>query len=537
MNRSDRKWRGPLRFTAAAAVAGLAAATFGGGAKATTEPADPAGTEGAGTEAAATNCDPEAVLTWGYGDQIRHWDPHSSSAGQDQWYLMTVYDRLFRQSPEGETLPDLAEEWEFSEDALTLTLHLREGVVFHDGTPLTADIVVQNIDRARGVNDDDTFTAAFKADLAPITAVTAVDDLTVEITTSTPDVALPNILSDRPGMIMLPSTFDGTGQTTPIGTGPFQLDSWSEGEGGEAVLSKFADYWDADSIQLAGLVLKDIRDPAARINALMAGEIDGARIEPADIEAAQGNTDLTVETGDTVEVIWFNFDVATAPGLDQAEVRDAMSMAIDRQAIVDSLAFGLGTPTETMLPPFYWASAAVEPVYDAEAARAALDEAGVDSITMPLLGTSTQGLTASVGQAVAGMLAEVGVNLEFEVAGEDLAERLYFNRDGGGVIGPWSGRPDPAQTIANIDGPGFVNMAKTEVPEINELLAQANAATDVDERTDLFHQIDELSAVYHTSGIALFSPKTVFAYDSNISGLPIYVQGKHEFRDACVAPS
>jgi ABC-type transport system substrate-binding protein len=156
---------------------------------------------------------------------------------------------------------------------------------------------------------------------------------------------------------------------------------------------------------------------------------------------------------------------------------------------------------------------------------------------MPLLATSNQGLTASTGQAVAAMLAEVGITLEFEVAGEDLAERLYFNRDGGGVVGPWSGRPDPAQTIANTDGPGFVNIAKTEVPEINDLLAQANAAVDPAERAELFHQLDTLSAESHTSGIALFSPKTVFAYDSSVSGLPIYVQGKHEFRDACVAPS
>ena len=134
-------------------------------------------------------------------------------------------------------------------------------------------------------------------------------------------------------------------------------------------------------------------------------------------------------------------------------------------------------------------------------------------------------------QAHAAMLAEVGITLEFEVAGEDLAERLYFNRDGGGVVGPWSGRPDPAQTIANTDGPGFVNIAKTEVPEINELLAQANAAVDPAERAELFHQIDTLSAESHTSGIALFSPKTVFAYDSDVSGLPIYVQGKHEQKD------
>jgi len=517
------------RLVATALVAGLVAAASGE-VTATSEPSAPA------------DCDPEAVLTWGYGDSIREWDPHDSPAGQDQWYMMPVYDRLFRQAPDGSTLPGLAETWEFSDDALTLTLHLREGVLFHDATPLTADIVVQNLDRARGAMNapegEEGFQSSFAADLAAIESAEAPDDSTVVIHLSQPAVALPNILSDRPGMIMQPATFDGSGNTAPIGTGPFVLDEFVSGDGGEAVLSKFADYWDADNIHLAGLVIKDIRDPSARVNALLSGEIDGARIEPTDFEAVSADSNLTVETGDTVEVIWFNFDVESAAGLELPEVRDAMSMAIDRQAIIDSLAFGLGTATETLMPPFYWAASPnVEPSYDVDAARQQLADAGVTSITMPLLATSNQGLTASVGQAVGAMLAEVGVELQFEVAGDNLAERLYFDRDGGGVIGPWSGRPDPAQTFANTDGPGFVNIAKTEVPEIAALLAEANAALDPDERQQLFWQLDELSAEYHVSGIALFSPKTVFAYNSNVTGLPIYVQGKHEFRDACVAPS
>jgi peptide/nickel transport system substrate-binding protein len=339
-------------------------------------------------------------------------------------------------------------------------------------------------------------------------------------------------------MVILPATFDGSANMSPVGTGPFQLDSFTEGEGGEAVLSKFADYWDADSIQIAGLVLKDIRDPSARVNALQVGDIDGARIEPVDFDTVSSDTNLTVEAGDTVEVLWLNLDVSTTPELENPAVREAMSLAIDRQALIDSLAFGQGTATETLLPPFYWASSPnVEPTYDLEAARQLLADEGVEGFTFPILASSNQGLGPSVSQAVAGMLAEVGVTVNFEVAGDNLANRLYFDRDGGGVVGPWSGRPDPAQTIANTDGPGFVNIAKTSVPEIDALLQQANAAVEAAEREQLFHQIDELSATNHTSGIALFSPKTIFAYDSSISGLPIYVQGKHEFRDVCIAPS
>jgi ABC-type transport system substrate-binding protein len=201
---------------------------------------DDGGTSDGG--ATTDQCNPNAILTWGYGDQIRDWDPHDSPAGQDQWYLMTVYDRLFHQSPDGQTIPGLAESWSYSDDALTLTVNLREGVLFHDGTALTADIVVQNLERSRGATDtaegvEPAFASSFKADLAAVTEVVAVDDLTVNIVTSTPNVTIPAVLSDRPGMIMHPDTFDGSGNTDPIGTGPFVLDSWTEGDGGEAVLS------------------------------------------------------------------------------------------------------------------------------------------------------------------------------------------------------------------------------------------------------------------------------------------------------------
>jgi peptide/nickel transport system substrate-binding protein len=219
-------------------------------------------------------------------------------------------------------------------------------------------------------------------------------------------------------------------------------------------------------------------------------------------------------------------------------VRQAISLAIDRQAIIDALAFGLGTATATHMPPFYWASSpnVPEPVQDLDAARKLLADAGVGEFSVPILAGAAQGLTADVTQAVKAQLAEVGITIDVEVAGENLASRLFFDRDGGGVVGPWSGRPDPAQTIANVDGPGFVNMAKNSVPEIDALLVESNAETDPVARQKLLWQIDELAAVNHVSGVALFSPKTVFAFKNNVSGLPIYVQGKHEFRDACVAP-
>lgn len=485
-------------------------------------------------------CDTDATLTWGYGDQIRDWDPHDSPAGQDQWYLMAVYDRLFHQAPDGTTLPGLVEEWSFSDDALTITMKLRSGVTFHDGTPLTADIVAQNLQRSRGAlnapEGQQGFRSSFAADLRSVRDVAVVDPVTVEIRTSTPNVALPNILSDRPGMMIHPSTFDGAANDKPIGTGPFMLESFTTGDGGQAVLTKFDGYWDAENIKIAGLVMKDIRDSAARFNAVRAGNIDGARIDPVDYDAASKNADLTVTLGDTVEVIWFNMDVGIVPELGDVRVRQAMSLAIDRKAIVDSLAYGLGTPTATHMPPFYYAASPKVgvPSADVNAAKALMAEAGVTGFAMPILAGSTQNLTGQVSQAVAAMLGQIGITINVEIAGDNLANRLYFDRDGGGVVGPWSGRADPAQTIANILGPGFVNIAKTSVSAIDALVVQATAAIDPAQRTGLLHQIDELAAQNHVSGIALFSPKTIFATKKNITGLDIYVQGKHEFRNACV---
>ena len=481
-------------------------------------------------------CSPDAILTWGYGDQIRDWDPHNSPAGQDQWYLMAVYDRLFHQDPDGTTTPGLAESWEYSDDGLTLTMNLRDGVLFHDGTALDADIVVQNLERSRGSTD---FSSSFGADLSAIDSVTAVDGTTVVIATSRVDASLPAVLSDRPGMMLHPSTFDGDADASPIGTGPFVLDSWTAGDGGQADLSKFADYWDADTIRIGGLVIKDIRDASARFNALQSGEIDGARIDPVDFDAASSDDSITVLTGDTVEVFWLLLDREITPELGNTAVLQAMSLALDRQALVDGLAFGLGTPSLTHMPPFYYAASPNIEVtaQDLDGARALLADAGVGDFSFPILAGSATGLGSDVTQAVAAMLGEIGITIEIEVAGADLASRLFFDRDGGGVVGPWSGRADPAQTIANVYGPGFVNLAKISVPEIDQLLIDANAALDSGVRQSILQELDEIAAVSHVSGIALFAPKIVFASNNNVSGLDIYVQGKHEFRNVCVAPA
>lgn len=538
-----------LAILLALALGAAACGDDGGGDDATPDPTDttaddtdPDNTDGT-TVPVATGCDTNRVLSWAVLG-IENWDPHASGNGAEQIYQNLVYDRLFTLSPSGDLEPGLAESWEFSDDGLTLTMHLREGVLLHDGTPLTGEIVKANLDRARGLMDTEAgFASTFARDLVSITDVTATDDTTVDITLDSANVGIAAILSDRPGMIMHPDTFvtDAETQLTePIGAGPFVLENWNQGEAGDVTLSKFADYWDADNINVAGVELKSLRDPAARYNGVVSGDVTGSEIEATDYDAAAANSDLTVISGETVAVWWYLLNRKADPALDDVRVRQAISLAIDRQAIVDALAVGRGTPATTLFPPSISAASpnVVVPEQDLDAARALMADAGIDSLTLPLFQVGSSGLRADVPAAVQAMLAEIGITLEIEIIGAEIVERLFTNQEGGGVVGEWSGRADPSQTVANAYASnGFNNVAKSPAPEFDSLLEQVSATSDPDERQALFHEIDELFAEELVTGIPLFAAEQILAFDASLSGIEIYSNGRPEFRNACFAPS
>ena len=430
-------------------------------------------------------------LSYGYESQLTNLDPDKATVGQDNPWLFPAYDRLVHLTPGGDFIPGLAEDWSFSDDGLTLTMNLREGVEFHDGSELTADVVVANIDRS--INLEGSVNASA---LGAIDSVEAVDDTTVQINLVEPAASIIGILSDKPGIIISGQALDdGVDLSSEaVGAGMYTLTSYQSGD--RAVFTKFEDYWDADSVLLDELTIVELIDTTARLSALRDGQVDAARIDPDGVSPAEGDG-FVIERGPTLEVVYIPFRFTDDTPWSDQSVREAMTHAIDKQGILNALLQGAGTVVSQMFPPGYFAASPdvdndARP-FDVDLAKQLLADAGYPDGFEISLGT---GGDTTLGEAVQASWAEAGIELEIISYGET-SELIdgWFAGDFDMFLGPWSGRPDPNVTndFLYAADSTFINYTGFDVPELNDLLDRSEAASG-DERTEL---LQELSAKAH----------------------------------------
>ena len=309
--------------------------------------------------------------------------------------------------------PALAKSWENSEDGLTWTFALEEGVKFHDGTDFNAEAVCANFDRwynFTGLQQSasvsyywQTVFGGYKAneseDLAPSLYSTceATDDATATITLTSPSasfltgltlpsfsIASPQALeefeADKVSGSEEEPQFEGTfGTEHPVGTGPFVFESWEVGN--RLVLTRNDDYW-GDKAKLERLIFRPIADGPARAQALQSGEIqayDG--VDPADVERLR--TDYEVLERPAFNVGYIGFNTAKPP-LDNQKIRQAIAHAINRDALVKAN-YPAGSEVATQfMPPelFGWADDVPTYEYDVEKAKALIAESGVANPTL-----------------------------------------------------------------------------------------------------------------------------------------------------------
>ncbi|MCU0260395.1 MAG: ABC transporter substrate-binding protein [Ilumatobacteraceae bacterium] len=290
----------------------------------------------------------------------------TAGAALDQVLLDNVYETLVTYA-DGAAAPGLAELPEVSEDGLTYTFTLQEGVTFHDGDPLTASDVVWSLEQSRGE------TAVAQFDLASVASVTAVDDATVEITLSERDNWLLFQLSRRAGVVLNEGATDL--QTTANGTGPFTLGQVVTGD--SITLERFDGYW-GDPAGVAEVTFRYFTDPQAAVNALTAGEADmitgananliGDLVDDPEYEVIDGASDGEFTLG---------FNNRIAP-FDDPAVRTALRQAIDKEGVLE-LAGGYGQIIGGPVPPTdpWYTDLTSSAPFDPAAAQAAIEAAGV----------------------------------------------------------------------------------------------------------------------------------------------------------------
>jgi dipeptide transport system substrate-binding protein len=431
----------------------------------------------------------------------------------------TVYNRLLEfKKGTTETEPGLAESYEVSEDGLEYTFKLRPGVKFQTTdyfTPtreLNADDVIFSFDRQMNAENPwnqyvaggswEYFAGMGFPDL--IESIEKVDDMTVKFKLKRKEapflanVAMPfaSIMSkEYADKLEADNTKEKLNQQ-PLGTGPFQFVAYQQ----DAAIRYKAnpEYWGGTQ-KIDDLVFAITTDAAVRYQKLQAGE---CHLMPypnaADVESMRSNPALKVEEQEGLNVAYVAFNTTQAP-FDKVEVRKALSMAVNKQAIVDGVFQGAATPAKNPIPPTMWSynDAVEEDAYDPEAAKKMLEDAGVTNLTMKLWAMPVARPYMLNARRAAELMqsdfAKVGVNVEivsYEWA-EYLDRSKAKDRDGAVILG-WTGdNGDPdnfLHTLLGCDAVGGNNRAQWCNEEFNNLVLKAKESTDQAERTKLYEE-------------------------------------------------
>ncbi|WP_153731700.1 ABC transporter substrate-binding protein [Sporosarcina obsidiansis] len=472
---------------------------------------DKEGSSDKGKDAADKGGSEKKTLVFGRGGDSTSLDPSRVTEGETFKVTINLFETLLNFGEEDTTVqPGLAKEWEPSEDGLTYTFQLEEGVKFHDGTDFNAEAVVKNFERwANG--DADTFPyynsmfGGFKDDESHvIESVTADGDHTVVIKLKRPQAPFLKNLAMSMFAISSPTAFekgDDAYERDPVGTGPFKFVEWKPNE--TITIEKNEEYWQDGLPKLDKVIFTVIPDNSTRLNSLLSGEIDLADgINPADGVKIEGDDKLQLFERPSMNVGYLGLTVTREP-FDKKEVRQALNYAIDKQTIIDSFFEGRAEIANNPMPPSISGyNEAIEAYpYDPEKAKELLKQAGLENgfemelwampVPRPYMPDGTK-----VAEVIQSNLADVGIKAK--IVSYEWA--TYLDKASKGeadafMLG-WTGDNGDADNFLYVlldeDNIGSNNYTYFKNEETHKLFLEAQTEIDEDKRNELYKQAQEI---------------------------------------------
>lgn len=340
---------------------------------------------------------------------VTSWDPAAADIGFDGPYLSAVYDSLLALDDASEPIPALATDWSYSDDHLALTLDLRTDVAFSDGETFDAEAAVANLEHLKA-------GALSGTAYANVSGFTAVDADTVEIDLAQRDDSLLYFMGLGRSYMVAPDALESsTLATTPVGSGPYTLDSTSVA-GSEYHFTKVDGHWDAATYPFTTLSILPITDATARNNAMLSGQINVNYAQAADLaQAEQNNWNVAQKVAGWVGLQFVDHTGSMLAPLGSTEVRQALNYAFDGAGILQSIGSGAGAATNQVFP----AGGAVNDegldqqyAYNVDKAKQLLAGAGYPdgfAVTLPM------SPVFQIWQAVAEQsLADIGVTVTWD---------------------------------------------------------------------------------------------------------------------------
>lgn len=431
-------------------------------------------------------------------------DPAGSNDQQSTNVQTNIYETLITQDENMELQPGLAESWEQVDDT-TWEFKLREGVTFHDGSEFNAEVVKANIERI--LDPEVASQRAFLYEM--VTDIEVVDDYTVRFTTEYPFSPLPaHLAHDGGSMVSLEVIEEDYAameegeepgsviNENPVGTGYFKFEEWQPGQ--HVRLVKNEDYW-GEPAKLDSVTFKVVGEDLTRVAELETGDSHISNpLSPSDVAQVEATDGMHVQQQGGVALSYLGFNMQKEP-FDNQQVRQAISMAINKEEILEGIYDGTGQIAEGPLPPnvFGYDENVSGIEYDPEQAQELLAEAGYEDGFSTTIWTSDQRENIDVATNVQAQLSEVGIEAEVEIL--EWGAYLEQTSDGGHdmFVLAWStvtGDADYglyALFHSEMQGaPG--NRSFLDNPEVDELLEQGRQESDPEQRQEIYTELQEL---------------------------------------------
>ncbi|WP_325199299.1 ABC transporter substrate-binding protein [Oscillibacter sp.] len=405
----------------------LSAALCGCGGGSTGQAAESKPTDGstsAGTEAPADQPAPEThpnEITVGIAQDLdESLDPHKAVAAGTKEVMFNVFEGLMKPTPEGDLIPAVAEKYEISDDQLTYTFTIRDGIKFHNGDPVTVLDVVHSLEHAGSDSDGVVPIEAFSA----IEKLEPLDEHTLSITLAEPNSEFLSYLTAA----ILPASYE-LQDTAPVGTGPFKFVSRAAQD--SIVLERFEDYW-GEKAYLDKVTYKIIENADSILMSLQSGAVD-LFAHLTSTQVAQLGDEFNIEEGtmNLVQAMYLNNAVEP---FNNVKVRQALCCAVDRRQILDLAFDGYGSLIGSSMYPafgkYFDESLTNHYPHDVEKAKALLAEAGYpDGFSMTITVPSNYQPHIDTAQVIVEQLKQVGVTAEIlPVTWESWLNDAYIGR-------------------------------------------------------------------------------------------------------------
>ena len=513
-------------------------------------PATEEGASASGDAAQGEAADSEYkdTLVYALNTDVQSLDPQIQNDTTSEQVVKMLYNTLLKFEDDGTVVGDLAESWSVSEDKLTWTFNLKQGVKFHNGKELTSADVKATFDRALNAEAGGLRTTEI---IKMFTAVEAPDPYTVTITTDGPYGPMESLMCNMSLGIMDADYIEqygldlGTSVEGENGTGPFKVVSWERDQ--EIVVERFDDYFGTPA-KLKTVVYTVIPEAASRVIALETGEVDVIdKPTNEDLERLEADTEnYTVLRKPTISQRLFRFG-CNDPIISNTKVRQAIVYAIDRQAIIDALFTGSAYPSTAPLAPVTFGYSNLGEIeQDLELAKSLLAEAGYpDGFDTKIVTTERYQNGIELAEIISQQLAEIGINAEIEVwewsalsaswngiTADEFDQPIFIMGAGpsmrdadGGLRGLYT----TSETGLNDRNYGFYSNA-----EVDALIEQGMQETDQQKRVEIYKEAMEI--LYREDPVAfwLFDMYGLAITSSKVEGVTLSPISTITFENATV---